>query len=101
MKSSMEKLAEMRMREKEDKVEDSDKEKLKALFNKFMNEEDAEEKYEDEENQEIEHDAEGGLSGFMQHKMEKMKGEDRPQAQKVAIAMSYARKAGFNVPKKK
>ena len=34
-------------------------------------------------------------------KMEKMKGEDRPQAQKVAIAMSDARKKGLKVPTKK
>lgn len=31
-------------------------------------------------------------------KMSKMKGEDRPQAQKVAIAMSEARRHGFKVP---
>lgn len=31
-------------------------------------------------------------------KMHKMKGEDRPQAQKVAIAMSEARRHGFKVP---
>ena len=34
-------------------------------------------------------------------KMEKMKNEDRPQKQKVAIAMSEARKKGDKVPKKK
>lgn len=34
-------------------------------------------------------------------KMHKMKGEDRPQAQKVAIAMSEAREKGLKVPKKK
>lgn len=34
-------------------------------------------------------------------KMSKMKGEDKPQAQKVAIAMSEARKKGLKVPKKK
>ena len=34
-------------------------------------------------------------------KMHKMKGEDRPQKQKVAIAMSEARKKGLKVPKKK
>lgn len=31
-------------------------------------------------------------------KMHKMKDEDRPQAQKVAIALSEARKKGFQVP---
>lgn len=34
-------------------------------------------------------------------KMHKMKGEDRPQKQKVAIAMSEARKKGLKVPKAK
>lgn len=34
-------------------------------------------------------------------KMEKMKGEDKPQKQKVAIAMSEARKKGLKVPKAK
>jgi hypothetical protein len=34
-------------------------------------------------------------------KMHKMKGEDRPQAQKVAIAMSEARSKGLKVPKEK
>lgn len=34
-------------------------------------------------------------------KMHKMKGEDRPQAQKVAIAMSEAREKGDKVPAKK
>lgn len=38
---------------------------------------------------------------FISNKMHKMEGEDKPQAQKVAIAMSYARKEGFKVPKKK
>jgi len=32
-------------------------------------------------------------------KMHKMKGEDRPQAQKVAISMSEARSKGLKVPK--
>lgn len=32
-------------------------------------------------------------------KMEKMKGEDKPQKQKVAIAMSEARSKGLKVPK--
>lgn len=31
-------------------------------------------------------------------KMHKMAGEDRPQAQKVAIAMSEARRKGLKVP---
>lgn len=31
-------------------------------------------------------------------KMHKMKGEDRPQAQKVAIAMSEVREKGLKVP---
>lgn len=34
-------------------------------------------------------------------KMEKMKGEDKPQAQKVAIALSEAREKGLKVPAKK
>lgn len=34
-------------------------------------------------------------------KMEKMKGESRPQAQKVAIAISEARRKGLKVPKVK
>lgn len=34
-------------------------------------------------------------------KMEKMKGEKKPQKQKVAIALSEARKKGLKVPKKK
>ena len=34
-------------------------------------------------------------------KMHKMKGEDRPQAQKVAIALSEARAKGLKVPEKK
>jgi len=37
---------------------------------------------------------------FISNKMHKMKGEDRPQDQKVAIAMSYARKKGLKVPNK-
>lgn len=37
---------------------------------------------------------------FISEKMHKMKDEPRPQNQKVAIAMSYARKEGFKVPKK-
>lgn len=32
------------------------------------------------------------------NKMEKMKGEDKPQDQKVAIAMSEARQKGEKVP---
>lgn len=35
------------------------------------------------------------------HKMEKMHGEDKPQDQKVAIALSEAREKGLKVPKKK
>ena len=31
-------------------------------------------------------------------KMHKMKGEDKPQAQKVAIALSEARRKGLKVP---
>ena len=34
-------------------------------------------------------------------KMEKMKDEDRPQAQKVAISLSEAREKGAKVPPKK
>lgn len=34
-------------------------------------------------------------------KMEKMKGEDKPQKQKVAIAMSEAREKGLKAPAKK
>lgn len=34
-------------------------------------------------------------------KMEKMKGEDKPQKQKVAIALSEAKSKGLKVPKKK
>lgn len=34
-------------------------------------------------------------------KMDKMKGEDKPQAQKVAIAISEARRKGLKVPEKK
>lgn len=34
-------------------------------------------------------------------KMSKMKGEDKPQAQKVAISISEARKKGLKVPKPK
>ena len=33
-------------------------------------------------------------------KLSKMKDEDRPQAQKVAIAISEAREKGFKVPEK-
>ena len=36
---------------------------------------------------------------FISDKMEKMKDEDRPQKQKLAIAYSYARKAGYKIPK--
>jgi hypothetical protein len=42
-----------------------------------------------------------GAKEFISNKMHKMKDEDRPQAQKVAIAMSYARKKGLKVPPKK
>jgi hypothetical protein len=38
---------------------------------------------------------------FISNKMEKMADEDKPQAQKVAIAMSMARKKGMKVPKEK
>lgn len=38
---------------------------------------------------------------YISHKMEKMKNEDKPQKQKVAIAMSMARQKGMKVPKKK
>lgn len=38
---------------------------------------------------------------FIGEKMHKMKDEDRPQKQKVAIALSYAKKEGFQIPKKK
>ncbi len=31
-------------------------------------------------------------------KLHKMKGEDKPEAQKVAIAMSMLRKRGFKMP---
>lgn len=34
-------------------------------------------------------------------KMEKMKSEDKPQAQKVAIAISEAKSKGLKVPPKK
>jgi hypothetical protein len=34
-------------------------------------------------------------------KMHKMKGEDKPQKQKVAIAMSEARRKGLKVPANK
>lgn len=34
-------------------------------------------------------------------KMSKMKGEDRPQKQKVAIAISEAKRKGLKVPKAK
>lgn len=33
-------------------------------------------------------------------KMRAMKGEKKPRAQKIAIAMSYARKHGARIPKK-
>lgn len=42
-----------------------------------------------------------GAKDFIGGKMRKMKDEDRPQAQKVAISMSMARKKGLKVPKKK
>lgn len=38
---------------------------------------------------------------FIGKKMHKMKGEDRPHKQKVAIAMSMAREKGLKVPKEK
>ena len=38
---------------------------------------------------------------FISNKMEKMADEDKPQAQKVAIAMNMARKKGMKVPKEK
>lgn len=38
---------------------------------------------------------------FIEKKMRLMKEEKKPQAQKVAIAMSYARKEGLKVPKLK
>ncbi len=34
-------------------------------------------------------------------KMHKMRGENRPQKQKVAIALSEARRKGLKVPKKR
>jgi hypothetical protein len=34
-------------------------------------------------------------------KMRAMKGEKRPQKQKIAIALSHARSKGYKVPKKK
>jgi len=37
----------------------------------------------------------------IEHKMHKMKGEDKPQDQKVAIAMSEARSKGLKVPPEK
>ena len=37
---------------------------------------------------------------YIAMKMRKMKGEDKPREQKIAIAMSYARKAGYKIPKK-
>lgn len=42
-------------------------------------------------------DAENAIS----NKMDKMKNEDRPQKQKVAIAISEARQKGLKVPGKK
>lgn len=38
---------------------------------------------------------------FISKKMDKMKDEDMPNKQKIAVAMSYARKEGYKVPKKK
>ena len=38
---------------------------------------------------------------YISHKMHKMKGEDKPHAQKVAIALSMAREKGLKVPSKK
>lgn len=38
---------------------------------------------------------------FISNKMSKMSGEDKPQDQKVAIAMSMARKKGLKVPEEK
>lgn len=40
-------------------------------------------------------------SSYIAAKLKKMKGEKRPKKQKVAIAMSYARKKGLKVPKKR
>lgn len=40
------------------------------------------------------------LADFVAAKMHKMQGEDRPQKQKVAIAYSYARKAGYDTSPK-
>lgn len=40
------------------------------------------------------------LNNFISTKMHKMKDEDRPQTQKVAIAYSYARKEGLLRSKK-
>lgn len=37
----------------------------------------------------------------IEHKMHKMKGEDKPQKQKVAIALSEAREHGLKVPPEK
>lgn len=36
---------------------------------------------------------------FIEMKMRKMKGENKPHDQKVAIALSYAKKAGYKIPK--
>jgi hypothetical protein len=38
---------------------------------------------------------------YIGHKMSKMKGEDKPHAQKVAIALSMAREKGLKVPKER
>ena len=38
---------------------------------------------------------------FISNKMHKMKGEDKSQEQKVAIAISMAREKGLKVPKEK
>ena len=38
---------------------------------------------------------------FISNKMKKMSDEDKPQDQKIAIAMNMARKKGMKVPSKK
>lgn len=37
---------------------------------------------------------------FIGKKMHKMKDEDRPKSQKIAIALSEARREGYEIPKK-
>ena len=41
-----------------------------------------------------------GAQGLISKKMHQMKGEGRPRKQKVAIALSVARKKGLKVPKR-